>query len=593
MQPDKNQAAAGAKPAAVGPHMLSLALYYGGAGIHVFPVNGKTPLTAHGFHDASIDRKQIEAWWTRHPDAGIGTPDFDAVDVDLYKPDCAETWQRIKPLIPEGTPCNKTGGGGLQFLFQAGTLKDGKIGPGVDSRYAGRNYIVLPPSQHPSGSRYETIVNVLTRRPKPAPEFPITSGDKSEFGQLAAEMDAGEKISDGRNKAAWWRAVKVLESFPTKVDLAPVEALVQSWVNANCAGNLAEVDVRKQVRGAARFVADKPARAAVTPHLTVSTVDNVEMRSISFLEKPLWQRSAFQLLAGAKGAGKGTYLAGLAARLSRDGKSTLFVSSEDSIQIDLKPRLVAAGLSPGRVFYVQNHLKLPEDVGWLLENARRVDELALIVIDPVANHIGNRNSNNDAEVRDAIAPLNKLADELDCLVIGVRHPGKDRSRGAVASILGSTAWVDTPRAVVMVAVDDEDEDIRHIQVVAGNRSRNGSAQSFRIEEADVGLGEPVTRAVELGESAKSVDTLLSARPTADSKSAEARELILDIIEGDGEQESDTLDARVSRETGLAAQTIRNVRAALKNEGLIRALPEKDEMGTILRWMISRTAAPRL
>ena len=37
-----------------------MALFYGGAGIHVFPVNGKTPLTEHGFHDATIDPEQIE-----------------------------------------------------------------------------------------------------------------------------------------------------------------------------------------------------------------------------------------------------------------------------------------------------------------------------------------------------------------------------------------------------------------------------------------------------------------------------------------------------------------------------------------------------
>jgi hypothetical protein len=333
--------------------------------------------------------------------------------------------------------------------------------------------------------------------------------------------------------------------------------------------------------------ADVPARA-----LTATPVANVRMRSIRWREKPLWQRSAFQLLAGAKGAGKGTYLAGLAARLSREGLSTLFVSSEDSVEIDLKPRLVAAGADTSRIHTVQEHVRLPDDIADLRDLANSIDKLTLLVIDPVANHIGDRNSNSDAEVRDAIAPLNKLADELDCLVIGVRHPGKDRSRGAVASILGSTAWVDTPRAVVMVATDDEDPDIRHIQVVAGNRSRNGSARSFRIEEAAVdGLEEPVTLAVELGESAKSVDTLLSAKGR-DSKSSAARELILDILEDDGEQESDTLDARVASETGLAAQTVRNQRAALKNAGLIKVYPDKDENGTVTRWTVFRTQAPR-
>ena len=37
----------------------------------------------------------------------------------------------------------------------------------------------------------------------------------------------------------------------------------------------------------------------------------------------------------------------------------------------------------------------------------------------------------------------------------------------------------------MIAVDNEDPLVRHIQVVAGNRSLNGSGDAFRLEAADV------------------------------------------------------------------------------------------------------------
>jgi hypothetical protein len=140
----------------------------------------------------------------------------------------------------------------------------------------------------------------------------------------------------------------------------------------------------------------------------------VAMRSIEWFERPLWQRSAFQLLAGAKGAGKGTYLAGLGARFSRAGMTVLFVSTEDSTAIDLKPRLVAAGADIDRCFVIQQHVRLPDDVFALRTLATDLGGVGLVVIDPVANHIGDRNSNSDAEVRDAIAGLNWLADELGC-----------------------------------------------------------------------------------------------------------------------------------------------------------------------------------
>ncbi len=170
---------------------------------------------------------------------------------------------------PANTPQTKTGGGGLQFFFAPGTLKDGKIGPGVDSRYAGRNYVVLPPSPHPKGGRYEAVVDVLDRKPRPAPDFPFESGNNGEFRQLVVQMDAGEKITDGRNKGAWWRAVEILRTLPATTDLELVRTLVQSWVDDNCGGDLDGVDVPKQVRGAAKFVAKEragePGTAALEP----------------------------------------------------------------------------------------------------------------------------------------------------------------------------------------------------------------------------------------------------------------------------------------------------------------------------------------
>ena len=145
----------------------------------------------------------------------------------------------------------------------------------------------------------------------------------------------------------------------------------------------------------------------------------------------------------------------------------------------------------------------------------------------------------------------------------------------------------------MIAKDDQDESLRHIQVVAGNRSLNGSAQAFRIDAVDVpGLTEPITLAVELGDSSKNIDDLLAHQATPIEYEPQARDLILDILEDDRPQESDALDARVANETGLAAQSIKNIRTKLKNDGLIRSFPDKDEHGAISRWRVSRTLAPR-
>jgi hypothetical protein len=211
--------------------------------------------------------------------------------------------------------------------------------------------------------------------------------------------------------------------------------------------------------------------------------------------------------------------------------------------------------------------------------------------DPVANHIGDRNTNSDGEVRDAIAALNPLADKLACLLVGVRHIGKDRTRGALASVLGSTAWVDTPRAVVMVAKDDTDELTRHIQVVAGNRSANGAGQVFRIDLAQVkSLAEPVTLAVPLGESSKDIEDLLNVTQEKQQRlsSDQMQALILDEL-ASGEKTRQQLDDAAKTRLGANPDSVyKSGIAPLREAGEIRV--RKD--GTTGPWSYS-LATPSL
>ncbi|MBA3843318.1 MAG: AAA family ATPase [Actinobacteria bacterium] len=329
------------------------------------------------------------------------------------------------------------------------------------------------------------------------------------------------------------------------------------------------------------------------------SLDSYRVRGVEWIDKPFLQRAAFHLLAGRKGTCKGTYVAGLAARvttgrLQPQPRRVLIVTSEDSIELDFLPRFTAAGGDTRFVTVINDAFKLPEQVEWLEETATLIGNVGLIVIDPLGNHLGGVDTDKEGIVRTAIGPLNALADRLDATILGVRHLGKDASRGALASVLGSTAWVDVPRCVILMARDDEDEMVFHYQVVAGNRGPRSAGRSFRLHLVDVPPAVEITLAIEEGASSKDVEDLLGPRTSAaePSKSARARELILDILDTEGEQESDALDARLAAETGLAARTVKNVRQKLREEGLVAARPEKDGDGTVTRWLIGRTLAPR-
>jgi Bifunctional DNA primase/polymerase, N-terminal/AAA domain/Primase C terminal 1 (PriCT-1) len=238
------------------PNMLAQALLYAGAGVNVFPVStNKTPLTGEGgFHHATTDREQIEQWWKQWPDAGIATPDFDVVDVDLYKPESKPTWDRIRDLIPKGRPHNRTGRGGLQFIFAPGTLREGKIGPGVDKRLAGRNYALLPPSRN-EGGPYEAVVDLLFRHPKPAPAFPAS---ERENGGRASPID--DVIPEGQRNET---LASLAGSMRRRgMGEEAILAALQVTNRDRCRPPLPELDVRRIASSISRYA---PADAKVRP----------------------------------------------------------------------------------------------------------------------------------------------------------------------------------------------------------------------------------------------------------------------------------------------------------------------------------------
>lgn len=272
------------------------------------------------------------------------------------------------------------------------------------------------------------------------------------------------------------------------------------------------------------------------------SLDSYEIRRVDWLDKPFLQRRAFHLIAGRKGTAKGTYTCGLAARVSNgdlydEPKHVLVVTSEDSVELDFLPRFLAAGGDASMVSIIANGFKLPTDCDWLEETAREIGNVGLILIDPIGNHLaGKTDTNAESDVREAIGPLNAMSDRLDTIILGVRHLSKDASRGGIASVLGSTAWGDVPRCVILMARDDEDEMLFHYQVVAGNRGPRSSGRQFRIELVDVPPAVEITLAVENGTSTKDVEDLLGPRTGGSaepSRSDRARDLILEILEQDG------------------------------------------------------------
>ena len=165
--------------------MLDAVLAHAAKSRPVFPCGpDKSPLTAHGFKDATTDASIITAWWRDHPDALIGMPTGTAsgvfvLDVDMKNGHDGEA--ALQELVARHGPLPDTveaftpsGGRHIYFrLPREAQIRSsaGKLGDGLDIRGEG-GYVILPPSgQNGHAYAWELSSDPDEVRAAPAPEW--------------------------------------------------------------------------------------------------------------------------------------------------------------------------------------------------------------------------------------------------------------------------------------------------------------------------------------------------------------------------------------------------------------------------------------
>ena len=156
---------------------------------------GKLPLSGFKWGDkATKDADVIRGWFDKYPNANLGgTPDdgYVWVDVDTEHPEVTfpvtfkqSTSTAYKHHLLYRQPNDPT-----RQLEQ--TQPGNAYWPGVDTRAAGKGYVVLSPSVHSNGTRYK-VANPVEPKEFPADMVPTRVRTKT---RLAGKVD-GEKTVD-------------------------------------------------------------------------------------------------------------------------------------------------------------------------------------------------------------------------------------------------------------------------------------------------------------------------------------------------------------------------------------------------------------
>ncbi|MQA06848.1 MAG: AAA family ATPase [Streptosporangiales bacterium] len=206
-------------------------------------------------------------------------------------------------------------------------------------------------------------------------------------------------------------------------------------------------------------------------------------------------RGKLHVLDGDPGLGKSTVTVDWAARVTTgkpwpDGQAggdpagVVLISVEDGLADVIRPRLDAAGADLDRVVALtdirgtapgtgqpdERLPELPTDVD-VIRDALLDVNAALLVIDPLmACLAGSVNAHRDQDIRRALAPLVRVAEETHTAVVIVRHLTKGDSDKAIYRGGGSIGIIGAARLGYTVARHPEEPDNPHRAVLAGTKA---------------------------------------------------------------------------------------------------------------------------
>lgn len=335
----------------------------------------------------------------------------------------------------------------------------------------------------------------------------------------------------------------------------------------------------------------KPEVAATSPEpqsdIIFRKVSDIEAKPISWLWNGLIAYGKVSIIAGNPGLGKSQLTANIVAMVTTAGvlpgnqnqcqlSDVAILSAEDDAADTIRPRLEAAGANIFRVFILDavkekelhnssSHrcFNLKTDLKRLEDFLNTIQEIKLLIIDPISAYLGNTDSHKNAEIRALLTPLTELAAKHQIAVLCVSHLSKNANNEAMMRVSGSLAFVAAARAAFLVAQDPADNSKRLFLPLKNNIGNDKTGFAFKIESVELPNGISTSKVVWSNEPiTTTANDIVSVGQSLDETGAleEAEEFLLDLL-ANGRVPSKNVIAE-AKQVGHSWSTIRRAKKKL-------------------------------
>src|SRR3989338_1419166 len=338
--------------------------------------------------------------------------------------------------------------------------------------------------------------------------------------------------------------------------------------------DLAETLLEDEKKGTITLEATKEFKEQNTD-IDIVCLDTVTAEKVNWLWSGYIPLGKLTLLDGDPGLGKSLFALDITARISTgqpmpDGSLVLhggvvLMSLEDGLADTIVPRLEVAGADKSKIVALQGvkdlegKFRFPtvEDIEAIGNACKKVDA-KLVAIDPLMGYMGGCvNSWRDQDVRRALSPLAKMAEEIGVAVVIVRHLNKTSSSNSIYRGGGSIGIIGAARSALLIAKDPENENRRILAGIKSNLAPLPSSLSYMIENID-----GIPKIVWGGVSSHTADALLAIPSSPEEKSAleDANEFLREALLNGAVDSKEVL--KQAREAGIAERTLHRAKKVM-------------------------------